>query len=247
MSKPNQGSQAVHAQPSTQSVGVMARLAAVWSGLQIILRHVLSVATTAVLARLLVPEDYGLVAMVATLTALLQVFAEMGLSWATVQRKNLTIGQVSGLFWINLGVGALFWIVVAGAGPLIADFYGEPDLVFIAAVVGAGFLISGAAVQPIALMKRALDFRRIALIEITALLCGAATAIILALAGWGYWALVLNGLVNASVRTALAFRYSTIRILTPRKAEGLGSLFRLVACSRSMASSSTSRATSTVY
>ena len=224
MSGSDRGAEAIDTQPSSDNIGVMARLAAVWSGIQIILRNLLSIFITAILARLLVPEDYGLVAMVATLTALLQVFSDMGLSWATVQRKNLTVGQVSGLFWINLGVGALLWMVVAGAGPLIAEFYNEPDLALIAIVVGSGFLISGAAVQPIALMTRALDFRRIALIEIAALICGAITAITLALAGWGYWALILNGLVNASVRAVLALHYSNIRILPPGRAEGLGQL-----------------------
>ncbi len=224
MSNLGRGAQAIHAQPSSGEVGVLARLAAVWSGIQIILRNLISIFVTAILARILVPEDYGLVAMVVTLTALLQVFSDMGLSWATVQRKNLTVAQVSGLFWINLGVGGVLWLVVAGAGPMIADFYDEPDLSFISIAVGAGFLISGAAVQPMALMKRALDFRRIALIEITALICGAFSAVALALAGWGYWALIFQGLVNASVRTVLALNYSSIRILPPGRADGLGQL-----------------------
>lgn len=205
-------------------VGGKARRGAIWSAVQIVTRNVVSIGVTAVLARLLVPEDYGLIGMVATLTALLQVFSEMGLSWATVQRRDLTHAQVSSLFWVNIAAGVVLWGAMIVAAPFLAAFYGEPALTMITIVSGVGFAISGVAVQPMALLMRRMDFRRIAGIEVTALLVGAVVALALALSDYGYWALVAQGPMQATVRAILSIRGSGIRLQAPRRTAGLGSL-----------------------
>lgn len=218
--KVNDGIKHVH----QDDVGNKARRGAAWSAVQIVTRNVVSISVTAVLARLLVPEDYGLIGMVATLTALLQVFSDMGLSWATIQRKDLVHAQVSALFWVNIAAGVALWGAIAAAAPLLATFYGEPALTMIAIVSGASFVISGIAVQPMALLMRAMDFQKIAIIEVTALLVGAVAAISLAFTGMGYWALVVQGPVQATLRTVIALRWSGIRVQAPRRVEGVGAL-----------------------
>lgn len=209
---------------ASEELGSKARHAVTWSALQIILRNALSVAVTAILARLLAPEDYGLIGMVATLTALLLVFADMGLSWASVQRACLTHAQVNALFWINMLAGVGLWLSMIAAGPFLAIFYGEPALATIAAVSGISFLLSGIAVQPMALLTRAMDFRRIAIIEVAALAGGAVVAVMVAVSGGGYWALVAQGPVQALVRAVLSMRAAQLRITSPRSTEGLGAL-----------------------
>ncbi|MAQ44259.1 MAG: hypothetical protein CL812_00105 [Confluentimicrobium sp.] len=206
------------------AIGGRARRGAAWSSMQIVVRNVLSVAATAIVARILSPEDYGLIGMTATLTALLQVFSEMGLSWATVQRKGLTHTQVSGLFWVNVLAGMLLWGAMAAAAPFLATFYGEPALTMIAIISGATFLVSGAAVQPMALLTRAMAFDKIAIIEVTALIIGSTLAIALAFAGAGYWALVASAPLQAMVRVILSFVWSDIRLRSPRWTPGLGAL-----------------------
>lgn len=205
-------------------VSAKARRGAMWSAVQIITRNAVSVGVTAVLARLLVPADYGLIGMVATLTALLQVFSDMGLSWATVQRRDLTHQQVSSLFWVNIAAGVVLWGAMIAAAPFLAAFYGEPALTMITIVSGVGFAISGVAVQPMALLMRQMDFRRIAAIEVTALLVGAGVGLVLALSDAGYWALVAQGPMQAIVRAILSIRGSGIRLQAPRRTAGLGSL-----------------------
>lgn len=205
-------------------VGGKAQRGAMWSAVQIVTRNVVSIGVTAVLARLLVPEDYGLIGMVATLTALLQVFSDMGLSWATVQRRDLTHAQVSSLFWVNIAAGVVLWGAMIAGAPFLAAFYGEPALTMITIVSGVGFAISGVAVQPMALLLRRMDFRRIAEIEVTALLVGAVMALALALSDAGYWALVAQGPMQAIVRAILSIRGSGIRLQVPRRTAGLGSL-----------------------
>src|SRR5438105_7812098 len=86
-------------------------------------KFILSLISTMILARLLMPQDFGLVAMVTTVTSFLIVFKDAGLSIATVQREKITHAQVSNLFWINLGVGALGALILAALSPIIAWFY----------------------------------------------------------------------------------------------------------------------------
>jgi O-antigen/teichoic acid export membrane protein len=201
-------------------VGPYARRGAAWSVVQVVFRNVASIGSTAVLARLLTPDDYGLMGMVATLTALLLVFSDMGLSWATVQRREISAAQVSNLFWINLIAGGLLWLLCALAAPYLAKFYGRFELAAITVALGASFLIGGLAVQPFALMQRRMQFRDIAKIEMTAVAVAAIAAIIAASGGLGYWSLVVQALVVQAVRVALVLPRSGIRIKRPQFGAG---------------------------
>ena len=201
---------------SEAEVGRRARQGAVWSIFQIGGRNLISLATTAFLARILVPDDYGLIGMVATLTALLLVFSDMGLSWATVQRENLTKIQVSNLFWVNIAAGALLWGICLASAPMVAAFYHRPELVAITSVMGASFALAGIAVQPFALMHRQMRYREIASIEIFALLVGAGAGIVSAISGHGYWALVVQSLTMQVVRSLLVLPRSGLNILPLR-------------------------------
>src|SRR5213595_4290446 len=89
----------------------------------------LNLAYVMVLARLLVPQDFGLFAMVTTVMGFLRIFQDAGLSMATVQRQEITHAQVSNLFWVNVAVGGVATLFVASSAPAIAWFYREPRLV----------------------------------------------------------------------------------------------------------------------
>src|SRR6266849_7750551 len=86
-------------------------------------------AATVILARVLTPADFGLVAMVSTVTGLAQAFADLGLSEATIQRKEITHDQVTALFWINVAVGLGLMLVTAALAPVLSRFYRAPRLV----------------------------------------------------------------------------------------------------------------------
>jgi len=145
---------------------------------------------TVVLARLLTPADFGLVAMVATITGLGQAFADLGLSEATIQRKEISHDQVSALFWINVAIGLGLTLVTAALAPLLARFYRDPRIVNITLVVSLTFLIGGLKVQPDALLKRQMRFSSTAIRDITGYSLAVPLAIIMAWRGAGYWALV---------------------------------------------------------
>src|SRR5438874_1737599 len=153
-------------------------------------KFVLTLGSTMILARLLTPHDFGLVAMVTTVVSLLRVFKEAGLSVATVQKERITQAQVSNLFWINLGVSSLAGLILAASAWVIAKFYHTPGLVPIALLLSLTFVINGSTVQHQALLTRQMRFKSLTLIEVTSMAFGVLVGVTLAALGYGYWSLV---------------------------------------------------------
>jgi len=154
----------------------------------------LQIGTTVILARLLLPSDYGLQAMVFTLTAFFSLFKDAGLSVATVQRETLSQEQISTLFWLNVALGAALTIVVAAAAPLLAAFYKQPHLLGITAASATIFLFNSLSVQHRALLDRSMRFATNVKIDILCALIGSVVAIVLAFLGFGYWALICQNI-----------------------------------------------------
>jgi O-antigen/teichoic acid export membrane protein len=152
---------------------------------------ILRTGSTMVLARLLLPADYGLVAMTVAFTGFLGLFRDAGLSMAAVQRATITAAQTSTLFWVNLAVGILLAAICAAIAPALALFYHEPRLVWITVVSGVGYLFNGASAQHRAMMQRNMRFVALSVIDTLALILSIAVGIGSAFAGAGYWALVL--------------------------------------------------------
>ena len=158
----------------------------------------LQMGSTVVLARLLTPQDFGLIAMVTAVTGFVAMFKNMGLSMATVQRAEINHGQISTLFWINVVLSIGVMLVIAVLAPAIAWFYGEPRLTWITLALAGAFIFGGLTVQHQALMRRQMCFGSLALIQTVSMLVGIVTAIIAAWYGAGYWSLVLMELASAS-------------------------------------------------
>jgi PST family polysaccharide transporter len=150
-----------------------------------------------VLARLLTPQDFGLIAMVTAVTGFVTMFKNMGLSKATVQKAEINHGQISTLFWINVVFSIGVMLVIAALAPAIAWFYGEPRLKWITLALAGAFIFGGLTVQHQALLRRNMCFGSLALIQIISTLAGVVTAIIAAFYGAGYWSLVLMQLATA--------------------------------------------------
>jgi PST family polysaccharide transporter len=184
------------------------------------------VATLVVLARLLPPSAFGLLAMVASLGAILDLVKEFGLSAATIQKPGISHAQVSALFWINTAAGALLGVGLMLAAPLLASFYGQPELEAVAEWLALGFVLSGLTVQHWALLRRQMRFSAIAGLETAADIAAFAVAIALALAGKGYWALVAQRLVAPGLLLVGSWALCRWRPARPAPAGGLLDLLR---------------------
>jgi len=186
-----------------------------------VIATVVSLATTMILARLLSEAEFGLIDLAGTMTALLAISTDLGLSIATIQSRRITHEQLSTLFWLNAAFGFGLWVLCAAAGPLLAAFYSEPALTWVAPAVGLNFFFGGLATQPEAILRRQFAFRKTGAAEIAGRLVGLGAGVAAALAGLGYWALVLNTLATAAVRMVILLMVSGFRPAPPRRGTGV--------------------------
>lgn len=159
-------------------------------------KFAMQMASTAILARLLTPADFGLIAMVTAITGFAALFKDLGLAQATVQRDVITHKQVSTLFWVNVGAGLLIALVVVATAPVISWFYNEPQLLWVTIALASTFVFGGLTTQHTALLRRQMRFHRLAVIDVLSIALGVFAALLLALLGAQYWALV--GMTTAS-------------------------------------------------
>jgi len=188
------------------------------------LKFILRTGSTTILARLLTPEDFGLIAMVSVFTEFVNLFKDLGLSMATIQKKDITHKQVSTLFWINIAVSCFLMLVTIMISPLVAWFYGEPRLLLITIAIGGTFIFGGLVAQHTALMRRQMRFRTIEIIEIISLSTGIVAAIIAALSGLSYWALVVMMAVKGLTYVICVWRVSKWRPDWPGRSSGVRSM-----------------------
>jgi PST family polysaccharide transporter len=155
-----------------------------------------------VLARLLTPHDYGLVAIVFALLGFAPMLIDLGSSDASVQKARIAHADLSTLFFLNLTIGTTLTLLLIGVSPFVASAYGEPALTGIALASTLLFMVTALSAQHYALMRRAMEFRRIALIDICANVISCVVAIAMAYTGWGYWALVARPILASGLAAA---------------------------------------------
>ena len=155
----------------------------------------IQVGSTAIIARILEPSDYGLVAIALAATGFFFIFKTLGLSDATVQREHITHQQVSNLFWINVTAGLLLTLILFLGASLIAAIFNDNRLIDIIRVSSITFLISGFYTQHQALLKRSMKFSALAVNEVTGISLSVIAAIAMAFSGMGYWVLVIRPII----------------------------------------------------
>jgi len=192
-----------------------------------VITQILRVGSIVILARLLLPEHFGLVSMVTVLTAVAERFKDFGLSTATIQQKDITHEQASTLFWINASTGMLIAMAVAGLAPVLASFYGQPRLVAITMVLSLSFACGGLTVQHQALLRRQMRFWELACIQVLANFLSVLCAIGLAVAGFTYWALVWKEVARAVCEVCGTWLACHWRPGLPAPHAGIGPLLRI--------------------
>ncbi len=161
----------------------------------------------AVLARLLAPEDYGLMAMVAVVLGFATVFTDLGLNSAYVQRQEVTPEQRSSLFWLNVAMGGGLTLLVLACSPLIAAFFGDARLTPLLMLASITFVVTALGQQVKMTAEKALDFQPVALVEIIAAVVAFVAAVVAAYASWGVYALILGAIMSAAGGTVLAWLF----------------------------------------
>ncbi len=195
-----------------------------WTGASRLTTKVVQFLVGIVLARLLMPEDYGIIGMLAIFIAIAQTFIDSGFASALIQKKDRTETDYSTVFYFNFVISLFLYGLFYVSAPWIADFYSMPVLTDVIRVVTLALIINGLTIVQTAKLTIDLNFRLQAIASVMSVVLSGTIAIILAYKGWGVWALVFQGLFSAVVRAAILWTFSRWK---PKRAFSYSSFQRL--------------------
>lgn len=196
-----------------------------WSALEILARYGVQFLVMVVLARLLAPGDFGLIAMLLVFTSIGILLVDSGFGSALIQRQTTTDDDETTVFIFTISVGLATAGILAFCAPAIAAFFNEPKLVDLTRVMAVVLPLGAFAAVPDALLTMRLDFKARARAEIVASLCSGAVAVALALRGFGVWSLAWQSIVSIGVRGVLLWSYSGWRPRGHYRSASFRSLF----------------------
>lgn len=174
-----------------------------WTAISSIVTTALYLIQITVLARLLVPADFGLMAMVMIIIGFGQAYADMGISNAIIHRQDTTSDHLSSLYWVNIGAGFIVFILCLVVTPVIVQLFKEPRLSSLIPWASLVFLVIPLGQQFQILAQKELRFRRLAIIEISSQLLGVIIAILSAINGHGVYALIWGQLTNSLTKSLM--------------------------------------------
>lgn len=188
-----------------------------------------------VLARILVPEDYGLIALVTVFTSILQVFIDSGLGTSLIQKKDADDTDFSTVFYFNMFFCVLLYAALFFCAPLIAQFYSKSQLTPVIRVLGLTLIISGLKNVQQAYVSRKMIFKKFFFATLGGTVISAAAGIALAVFGMGVWALVAQGLINSVIDTLILWftvKWRPKKVFSFARLKGLFSFGWKILCSR---------------
>ncbi len=171
------------------------------------LSQILAIVVNIVLARLLLPEDFGLVALTMTYIGFITLFTNMGFGSSVIHEGSSTQKQLSSIYWLNYGLSIFSFLIIILTAHLAAEFYDEPKLTKIVYVAAINILLNPFYGIQFKLLERDLEFKSISKINLSGTLIGSLAAIVGAYLGLGVYALVLQSLVSSFIRLILVLVY----------------------------------------
>jgi len=181
--------------------------------------------TVVVMPHFLAPEAYGLAAMSAVLFTLGDMFKDFGLTSALMRRGTISQEEVSFLFWFNLLTTFALAVVLAASSPFVAAFFHQPIVAQVILLSLTGFVLTGISLQHRTLLSRDLRFTELAVIDSAAITLQFATTLVLAIQGYGVWAIVIGTICNAAVNSLLCVALARWKPGPPRMIDDARSVF----------------------
>ena len=196
-----------------------------WKFAERILAQLVSTIVAIELARILMPEDYAVVSIVAIFFTFCNVFISSGLNTALIQKKDSDILDYSTILYANIAISAVLYAVMFFTSPLIAKVYDEPLLVPVIRVMGLSFFINGIKAVVCAKISNDLQFKKFFAATLSGTVFSAVLGITMALKGFGAWALVAQQMSNSLIDTVILLFVSGIRFVPKFSAARFKSLF----------------------
>lgn len=175
----------------------------IWSAVERFSVQGIQFLLTLVIARLVTPAEYGLVAMLSIFMAIAQTFIDSGFGNALIQKKDRDEVDFSTVFYFNIIIALLCYTLLYFCAPLIASFYNQPELTEITRFVGVNLILMSISIVQNTKLNISLNFKMLSKVSLISVIISGTAGIVSAYHGWGVWALVLQGLLNNAIRTTL--------------------------------------------
>lgn len=185
-----------------------AKRSVLWSGIQHVSVYGLQLVITLFIARLISPEDYGIIAMTVVFFSIAQSIIDFGMEGALIQRKQCSREDYCTAFWFSLSMSIAFYAIFFFTAGSIAEYFNIPPLEKVIRISAIVLIIRAAGITPYSILQRELNFKGIAKIAAAVTILSGATAIYLAYVGYAYWALVVQTLLSAFLMTVLYYAVS---------------------------------------
>jgi O-antigen/teichoic acid export membrane protein len=179
-----------------------------WSGIDNVVHLGVSFVVSIVLARLLSPDDYGLLGLIAVVTAVCQTLINGGFITALIRKKDATDDDYNTVFIMNLGMSLLLYAIVFLCSPYIADFFGRQELIALTRVSSLGMIVGALALVQRARLTKRIDFKTQTKITLMSSLTSGVVGITMAFFDFGVWALVAQQLTAQSLNSILLWFYN---------------------------------------
>jgi O-antigen/teichoic acid export membrane protein len=177
-----------------------------WTAVSQVLSQLATIATTVILARLLMPSDFGVVGMAALYTGLVAMLGQIGMGAALIHRQDVGQTELDTVFWTGIAVGSVIALVSVVLAPISEWFFSAPLIVPLIRVSSAVFVFDSLGAVHRVLMQKEMEFGRLAKAEVGSMVAYACTAMTLALLGAGVWAIVVGRVVASAVQAVLVWR-----------------------------------------
>ena len=177
----------------------------IWRVVQNVSTQLMSLIISIVLARILLPSDYGTIGLTSTFIAILNVFVSTGFTSALVQKKEIDEIDKSSMFYFSVTVGIFLYLIVFFFAPMVASFYKTEILTSVLRIQGISLVIASLFSVHNAIIMRNLQFKKSFIAGLIAVFCQGFVGVAMALDGYGVWALVFGTLVNNIVNCIMLF------------------------------------------
>lgn len=176
-----------------------------WTGIERLGTQVIQFVIGIIIARILLPSDYGLIGMLAIFMGIAQTFIDSGFSSALIQKKDRNQNDYSTVFYFSIAIGVIIYTILYFGAPYIAKFYNQPILTAVTRVYMLTLVINGFSISQTAKLTVDLNFKGLAIVTILSIMVSGCIGIYLAYNGYGVWALVWQGIVMSFCRTLLTW------------------------------------------
>jgi teichuronic acid exporter len=177
-----------------------------WSFLESLLSQGQGIIFGIFLARMLSPDEFGLIGMITIFISISQVFVDSGLSQSLIRKQNCTTTDYSTVFWVNLIIGIACYLIIWIAAPFIADFYGNSRLISLTRVTSLAIIIGSVTLIQQTILTKDVDFKTLTKSSTIGTFISGVASLLLAFYGFGVWSLVWRSIINQAVRSVVLWK-----------------------------------------